>query len=694
MKKAISLFMAAAAALSCSVSASALSLADEALIPSSPTATDQSLKEHKVAQTLKNVKSRITIPDELSEFNYNINTNIMGDSYIFNWSTKNDAEEYKYINTTICRNIITSYNSVLYDHYSSETQLAKLSADELYKAAEKAIMKLNPTVFNNISIDRESLNISLHNDRATFSIVRTNDGIPVNNDMGRVVVSKTTGELLSFNINWHHNATFKSADTAISESEAKHRYAEMISIYPQYELEYDFEKDEFISSIVYVQGDHGEINAFTGEKSDFAADGYFGSDDFVNEDSAAPMPEPEAGGNKNHFTEAELAELNKEFPYASEEKIRDILESNEYLTINDSMLLESSQLRKDTAGKTDRYYYSAYFSSVYPRDEYSWNKQYENVSIKVNAETGEIINYSYYKNNYKEKTTFDEAAATSTATEIAKSFAGDKLSEYGDINSTVNSYYTGNGINDVIHYMGSSHYFERYVNDIVVNGNYINIELDADNKLTYYSIDHTDAEFISPADILTPAEIMDKFWQTNDIELYYLARVHDRITKTVLVYGTESSIYCDAFTGEQKYNWVNIDKTDLSGITTQSIKEKAQILVDHGFTISSNKFSENDTVKRSELISMLNFYSSDENDKAINRGEAMILITQSACGDDIPGLKGIFKSPYTDISDNDENIGYYAIAHALTGSTATKLNASEPFTYGEMIELIYKMLAK
>ena len=79
------------------------------------------------------------------------------------------------------------------------------------------------------------------------------------------------------------------------------------------------------------------------------------------------MPEPEAGGNKNHFTEAELAELNKEFPYASEEKIRDILESNEYLTINDSMLLESSQLRKDTAGKTDRYYYSAYLKNMFPQ---------------------------------------------------------------------------------------------------------------------------------------------------------------------------------------------------------------------------------------------------------------------------------------------------------------------------------------
>ncbi len=699
MKKALSLTMAAAVMLSCSLNTAAINTEEPVSVPidtaASSVNTDDAINNAKLAISLEKVKTRLTIPEELSEFSYDTYNDGISDIYNFYWSTENSAEEYKYISATINRNVITSYNSMLYDYYTCDSALAKLSADELYTKAKEAVSMLNPSVCSNIVIDTDSLNISTTNDRATFSIYRIKNGVPVKNDRGRIVISKTTGELLSFNINWHITAAFKKTDKAMSLEDAKQKYAEMIGIYPIYELEYDFKKDEYISSIVYQQSDYGEINAFTGKKSNFVTDGYYGD---MEEDSA--VEEPEAGGitNGSIFTEAELAEINKDLPYANEEKIRDILEDSKYLIINDEMMLENSNLRKETKGKTDRYYYTANFTSAkYDEDNY-WIKQYENTDITLDAETGEIISYHYYDNHSNsEALSIDENAAKTTAAAIAKEFAGDKLTEYGEMQTVVNEYYSYNGKNQTKYYSGTSHHFDRYANDIKVNGNFINIALDANNKLTSYRINYIEADFISPNKMLTADEIMDIYWENNDLDLYYLAATTNKLTKTVLVYGTDSTIYCDAFTGEQKYNWDNID-TDLSGIKTASIKEKAQILVNHGFIIGTGKFSENDAVSENELYMMLNFYryyptSENGADKKLTRGEAMIIITKSACGDDIPSLKGIFKSPYSDVRDDDENVGYYAIAYALTGSTAKKLNASELFTYGEMIELVYNMLA-
>lgn len=697
MKKAISFSLAAALTISCSVNALAIipEKPIEAPILSATSKNDNDQQNQKLAVSLARVKGRITIPEELSQFSYDSYNDGLNDVYYFNWNTENNADEYKSISVSSVKDVITSYNSRLYDYYSSTSALAKLSADELYNKADQAVKMLNPTIYQKITIDKESLSISTTNDRATFTIYRNQNGIPVKNDMGSVVISKTTGELIKFNINWHINAAFKSAETVISEDTAKQKYAEMIGIYPIYELEYDFKKDEYISSIVYQQSDYGEINAFTGNKSNFAADGYF--DDEAAD--SAPMPEPEEGGVKNEgiFTEAELAEINKELPYSSEEKVRELLENNKYLTINDEMLLETSYLRKETKGKTDKYYLSASFTSANYDEDY-WTKQYENVDITINAETGEIISYYYYDNHSDiQALSINEKAAKDIASSIAKEFAGEKLSEFGEMTTTIDEYYSYSGKNQTKYYSGTHHSFERYANDIKVSGDRINISLDAENKLTSYRINYTEADFVSPEKMLSADEIMDIYWENNDIDLYYLASTHDRKTKTVLVYGTDSTIYCDAFTGEQKYNWDNID-TDLSGIKTASVKEKAEILKYHNFIIGNGKFSENDTVSENELYTMLNYYSyyptaDNTEDKKLTRGEAMKIITISACGDEIPSLKGIFKSPYSDVSDDDENVGYYAIAYALTGSKADKLNAAEPFTYGEMIELVYNMLA-
>ena len=327
MKKALSLSMAVLTAVSSTVCVYA-------------EANTQESKALKEALTV--AKSRLTIPEELSEFNYSHTNLNMTDSYRFTWS---DPANGGSISCTVVGSVITSYYSREVSE-ESKPALAKLSGDKLYKKAEAAVKMLNPTIAKNIAIDRDSLNISLYGNSATFSLVRTRKGIPVQNDSGMISINKDTGELISFNINWHTKASFKNAEGILTETQAKDAYADMIALTPRYELNYNYETERYEPQLVYVQSNYGRINAFTGKKSDFTTDGYYS--DSLEEEIATDNAAPESGNLKNEvtFTPQELEEINKELPYNSEEEIVALIKDSKYLTYIDGMELTYSNINK------------------------------------------------------------------------------------------------------------------------------------------------------------------------------------------------------------------------------------------------------------------------------------------------------------------------------------------------------------
>ncbi len=693
MKKALAFSMAAVMALSSSVCV-----------------YSEGRDEAELKTMLLRVKDRIEVPVEMEKFDYRVSSYAPKDEYTFTWTTPDNAEEYKYMSCTICSTVITDFHRSDVGGYSSDSgvKLAALSADSLYARAVKAVKQLNPTVAKNIMIDKDSLSVSLRGSTASFRLVRIKNGIPMDNDSGTVVLDKNTGELSRFQMNWHPNASFRSSDKIISEDKAKDAYADMIAIRPQYEIYFDSENKAYVSRIVYRQDDYGEINAFTGNKSDFIADAYY--DDITNDavEEEADSAAPETGGE---FTPQELAELNKDLPYSNEKAIVELMESNKYMSYNDGLGLSYSKLYKTEFNDNDIYVYTASFDNQ-SRDEvsdYDYTSRYESLDITVNAETGELMSYGYYDSDaVTQSRSFDEQKMTALAAEIAEKFAGDKYDEYGFEYCRANSY--TDKVGNVFYY-GSYFRWNRMVNDLRVNGDNINIEFSPDGVLTGYRINYSDVEFRSPEDILSADEVMAEYWENNDLNLYYLARIHDKITKTVLVYGTDSNIYCDAFTGEPIYSYGRSgEDSNISAISDKLLKNKAEILEAHGLYVTSGMKSEKDGVQLQTYMNLLNRIATmgvygrldklplscdmDDDTAKITTGDAMVLFTAAECGTSVPELKGIFKSPYTDVSDSDSCIGYYAIAHALLGSGETVLGAGEQFTYADMIELVYDYLTE
>ncbi|CCY17462.1 propeptide PepSY amd peptidase M4 [Eubacterium sp. CAG:786] len=703
MKKAIALSMAAVTALT---SVSVVAFADNE-------------NSEALAAAITTVKQRVDIPEELSEFSYRVSKGNLKETFNLTWSTPGTNSKYEYIEVQVCGGLILNYYSS--DCWQrADRKLAKLSGDQLYKKAVAQVKKLNPTISSVLRVDRDSLSISTYNNTAWFDLVRMKNGVPVKNDEGRITVDKDTGALLSFDLNWHVNASFKDSKSALSEDKAKEKYADMIGIYPQYEFEYDYETRSVVPRLVYTQSDYGEINAFTGEKSDFDSDGYYDdeiADDTEEAGDTNAKGNPSTGGGS--FTPEEQLEISKKLPYGSKAAIVKLLKDNQWLTYVDGMEVRSSDLYKVTTNGKNVYVYSADLTdeqwseieedtftvdecgSMEAYDDVSANESagnesagstWHNVSISVNAETGEILSYSYSQSGNNVRyygDSYDMNKADELAATIAASFAGDRFSEYKDYASEENSWTD----NNKTRYSGSDHSWYRYANDILVSGDRIRICFDKDMKLTQYRINYTDVVLPKPTGMLTATQAMKKFWETSDLDMYYLAKVYKKKTQTVLVYGCSNSVNIDAFTGEPIYSWyTRKGKNDLSGIKDKKILKMAQKLDDHGVLISENKFSENDTVTYGILYDLFGGTAYvDEADRKITRSAALIAFTRSVTSDEVAKIKGIYKSPFSDISDDNPRVGYYAIAYGMGAFTEKKLDPTAYFTYGDMIRMVYAL---
>lgn len=685
-----------------------------ALTSTSIVALADNANSEALASAITTVKQRVDIPEELSEFEYNVSNGNLKQIFSLTWHTPGKSAEYKSITVDICGGLILSYYST--DSWQrADTKLAKLSGDQLYKKAVAQVKKLDPTISSVLSVDRDSLSISTNNTRASFNIVRMKNGVPVKNDRGYISVDKDTGKLLSFDLNWHVNASFKDNKSAISENAAKKKYAEMIGLIPQYEFDYDWETNVITPRLVYVQSDYGEINAFTGKKSDFDADGYYddASADVETEEADNDKGNPNTGGGD--FTPEEQLEINKDLPYGNKSAIIQLLKDNQWLSYFDGMDVSSSELYKVTTNGKNVYIYSAsltdeQWSEVIEDpvesmeeccsmeasiDTVITSSIWHNIDITVNAETGEILTYNFYQygdNSRDYVDSYNMEKADQLAATIAASFAGDKYNEFQDYSSYSDSWTT----NKKTYYSGSSHSWTRYANDIRVSGDRINIRFDKDMTLTRYNINYTDVALPKPTGMLTADQAMEKFWENNDLDLYYLAKVHKKKTQTVLVYGCSNSVYVDAFTGEPVYTWaMRKGKNDLSGITDKEILKMAQKLDDHGVLISENKFSENDATTYGVLYDLLGLYDQpDQADRKITHSAALIAFTRSVTSDKVAKIKGIYKSPFSDISDDNPRVGYYAIAYGMGAFTEKKLDPTAYFTYGDMIKMVYALYSQ
>lgn len=177
------------------------------------------------------------------------------------------------------------------------------------------------------------------------------------------------------------------------------------------------------------------------------------------------------------------------------------------------------------------------------------NKKDEEISVSI-KEDGEIVYYSFYKNNdaYRNKIPkYDEKKAKEIAERFIKKIDDTLLQklQYQE-EDTSRKYST----------IGGSHefYYNRIVNGIPFYGDHVRVSVNGETgEVENYHCNFTNQEFPQPKDIISLEEAKQNFKKELGLKLVYRYRKEKETIKPYLVYVTkyDSSHCIDAFTGKK-----------------------------------------------------------------------------------------------------------------------------------------------
>ena len=698
--------------------------------------SNESEVEMKAALTV--AKQRVTVPEELTEFTYSTGKSYGTKVFEFKWSTPDNVswDKSRTIQVSVVGDIITSYSdSDSYSKgYSSEPSLAKLTEEEILAKAEGYIKQLDPKIAGSVKAEVGSLN--LFGNSATVRFKRYVNGILVSGNGGSVTINKNTGVLYSFDAQWWDNADFKSPEGIKTEKEIEEAYKKLCKLTPYYKINTNWETKKKTVRIVYEPDFTSEIDAFTGEASTIWVDmeeaggtRFYGYDTYAETDEAAAVeaePNPATGVNADGgvvFTAAELKKIQQDKNLLTAEQVFELLKKDKFAALTDDYEIKSYEVRsseqdygimplaEDSAAKEkdEEFYIDVTFTA---KDKNY--KGYKTVYVTLNAETGEMISMNKYNMSAKlEKLNVENAKAVAEA--AANQYANDIMKEcHPDVRNDDEVEVWNGGFETSRNFR-----FNRFVNGIQVYGDYINVTVDSNGVVTDFSCIYTDDVKFPSADILSSDEAFDKLYTQRDFNYYYTGWItKDGKVKTYLLYDMDS-FYLNAKTGrlcgwngEPLNDYTSgrdVKYTDIKGIP----QEQAILTMQkYGVTVTSDsKFQPNEIITKQEfeglLSSAIRGYSEDvmeegmdmdaykaEQKKPVTRTDAAVLFTKGYDNNHLAELKGIYKTPFSDIKSNDENIGAIAIAYAkgFIPKGDGKFNGEKQITRAEAVQMIYDYL--
>ncbi len=717
----------AAAAMSLAIAASftmnaALPVYAQTAAASTASSSSSAKNTEALTKALETVKSRITIPEDYTDFSYSSSVRSGIDTFSFTW--RQDSEitsgSLGYINVRISGDVITYFN-----HYDpsyktwGDPAFARLSNGQLIGAAKNAVKMLDPDIADQLSYD-ENVSPELRSSTITVSFTRQNEGLDFDKNSGYVNIDKNTGELISFSLIWWGDAKFKKADTAVSVSDIEAAYRQNVTLTPYYRIKNDDGK--LSASIVYAPDKtvlfDADLAKPTTMLDDFAAannTSNYTLDDTVEdvEEDAAYEPTEAvsegAGISRSNpvFTDAEKKALLDSGKYYSKTDAVKLLKEDKYLGLTDKYVLSSAEMEKTSADDGSYSYLWNFNFYINTTD------QYKQMYVTMDAESGKILSYRKYDySSGKKSRTINIKSVNKIAEAAAEYYLPEIFGEYrADESNTADA----KGASD------RTLVFDRYVNDIRVSGNSININVNSDGEVMSFDYDYDDIKF-PEAKIISADQAYDSLFKQTDFDLYYSGfRTLDGKTKTYMLYSLDT-YYINAKTGRLcsydggEYNSAessgSCPYTDISGNWAEKYITK---LYDYGITLSvnDNKFSPDSAITEREFARLLDslYYSevmpllygdyayddtSTLGNSPLTKAESAKLYILARDGKAFAELKGIYKSPFKDVKSTDSNVGYISLAYAMgavKGDSSGNFNPDSKITRAYAMYMIYNIIA-
>lgn len=650
----------------------------------------------KTEEVLLSVKSRIDGTDELDMFESSIEKNPDGTAlYAFYWSS---SETGKSINVTATESgiIIYYYESNDEDYTPSEKTMNKPTADELIPKVQALVDGLNPSLKGSIFVEKRAGCESLSRSFTSYNIVRKENGVAVSGDTGYVRVNPDASSIRSFNLSYTENLSFDTPNDAIGTESAKAEYVKRIGAELSYRLNYENRKKNVY--LTYTPSSKNEyIDALTGEaiSPQMYVGEYFSKYEAETENSSADYGSGSTAVRE--LSQAELSEMVKLAALMSEDEARNALTKTGLIELPENVR-ESVSLNRDYYFE-DRYYYNFSFEGD---DFYA--------SAKISANDGSVLMlraYSYSENGKKTKLSEKElSAAAKKAIDI---LAPRKTDDGGEFKlekseSPAQFYWTG------------------YKNGIKTLFNSITLKLDeATGSLSYYRINEEPLEYPSFENIITAEKAAECIFASTDYSPIYMITEGKEKHKpeTVLVYAlSDNYVEIDPVTGACTNDAKGNSITDYSDISGHWSENAVKTLARFGIGFSGGEFKPNDAITEEEFISLITAAICDaspicidvektaysktaalsrgvlkEGEEAqnapITRIKAALIFTRALGYGDIAELDGIFKTEFSDVT---ENVGAAAILSALgvmNGTGEGAFSPNEALTRGAAAAMIY-----
>lgn len=679
--------------------------------------------ESAMKQALTYVKQRIDIPEELTEFDYSKNTAYGKTTYYFTWSTDPDNfESYHYIEVAVRGKVIISYSEDGWGEWTGTSDkedysFGKLSQEEILKKMDSWIKKLNPTVYKNIKLDKESLNVSIRSRYAHASICRTSDGIPVEGQSGSICIDKDTGELINYGLNWILGAGFPDYDDIISKSEATKAFKEKMPMDLVYTTSYDWENDEFIPHLIYRQTDFSDIDALSGELSTFEGSYYNYHGDVVEgDDAVADGANPNTGGGGVNFTDEEIKKMELEGTLMTAEEALKMLVDMDMFWLGENPGVEYSysyanpekdeyNINLNIASRDTIYYITE--DKITGEDVQKEKIVTTTARVNLNPKTGEILSFTS-SSSLPSESIITSANAKSYIKKYTDILAGEKTKEFklDDVQIAYNKKNPDGTPFEDSYVVSASASSPRYAYDIPSMAEDIGITINKAGKITDYHISYSGIEYPEPKNILTKDEAVDKYFEQVEYELEHRLAIKKDVVYTAVVYDADNDLYIDAFSGKlTNVDGAEIIKTSKGGYTDlkdSKYKEIAEKLASYGITLmdENGRLNENEYITRQEFSELMSnvgcwYYNRTGGDKVLTRQFAAKILTNRVISEECAELPGVFKSPFSDVKETSKYLGYIAIANALGYMTGKdgKFYPSQKITRGEALVMIYERIA-
>lgn len=454
------------------------------------------------------------------------------------------------------------------------------------------------------------------------------------------------------------------------------------------------------------------------------------------------------------FSKEELKKLDQNAKLLKTADVTALLKKDKFVALTDNYKLESYNVysQKDDKGKES---FTMHVNYTLDAEKPAAKEYYKYINVTVNAESGNVLNLYKYGDTFEtdEFAKLDVKKANAVAEEAAKTYAKDIISGYKadksnsepvkQIDATEIWDEETNKKYEVKEYEKSRTFvFNRFENGIQVSNNTIRVTVDINGVVTRYNFDHTENITFPKADIISTDEAFKKLFEQENFEKYYGGWItKDGEFKTYLLYDM-GSFTLNAKTGKI-CNWDGSSRdtgsmgyhTDAKYSDIKDIPQRDAILEmqKYGVTLRTDgkKFLPAEPISEEEFSNLLaelfneavaidyaeleEVYDDSPEGKAKAKAaaeaaakdraetthrEAAVMFAQMYDHSNIAGIKGIFKSFYSDIKTSDENAGHIAIAYAkgFFGKTADgQFHGDKVITRAEVMQLVYdylKLLSK